>query len=61
MKNRILSKKFFYLDHSKLKIYKVDVYEGDSLTIPPGGGMQLKVMKFLLLLQKHTLEVILNI
>ena len=26
---------FFNLDHSKLKIYKVDVNEGDSLTIPP--------------------------
>ena len=34
-KSNFIKENFFHLDHSKLKIYKVDVNEGDSLTIPP--------------------------
>lgn len=33
--SNFLKDNFFTLDHSKLKIYKVVVNEGDSLTIPP--------------------------
>ncbi len=34
-KSNFLTENFFHLDHSKLKIYKVEVNEGDCLTIPP--------------------------
>jgi hypothetical protein len=34
-KSNFTKENFFHLDHSKLKIYKVHVNEGDSLTIPP--------------------------
>ena len=45
-KSNFLTENFFHLDHSKLKIYKVEVNEGDCLTIP-GGGMLLKVTELL--------------
>tara|TARA_B100000902_G_scaffold300930_1_gene288601 strand:- start:1736 stop:2575 length:840 start_codon:yes stop_codon:yes gene_type:complete len=33
--NNFLKDNFFKLDHSKLKVYKVELYPGDTLSIPP--------------------------
>jgi len=33
--NNFIKDNFFKLDHSKLKVYKVELYPGDTLSIPP--------------------------
>lgn len=35
LKSNFITENFFHLDHNKLKVYKVEVNEGDCLTIPP--------------------------